>query len=69
MGAEIKEKKYLNTKEVMIKLGVGRNFLTTYKSDLKPGKALNGKHNLYDEEIVEAFLKKRLEANPSIIQQ
>jgi len=59
-------KEYLSTAETSKRLGLHRNTLSTFKNELKPKKALNGRDNIYDPELVEAFLKKRLQDNPDI---
>lgn len=62
-----KTTKWLSTAEVAEYLGLHRNTLATYKNELQPMKAKNGKENLYDSEKVYAFFEERKRKNPKII--
>lgn len=59
-------KEYLSTADTSERLGLHRNTLVKFKDELKPRKALNGRDNIYDPALVDAFLKKRLQDNPDI---
>lgn len=60
---------FLNTTRVSEMLGIHRNTLTNpkYSEILKPKKHSNGRDNLYDPEIVEAYIAKRKEEDPDVV--